>query len=45
MPADFPDPSVPTHGPTVTLSGYAPDDRRLSFTPLGTDPTFPRTHP
>jgi NADPH-dependent 2,4-dienoyl-CoA reductase/sulfur reductase-like enzyme len=33
MPADFPDPSVPTHGPTVTLSGYAPDDRRLTFTP------------
>ncbi|WP_189184422.1 NAD(P)/FAD-dependent oxidoreductase [Streptomyces albiflavescens] len=31
--ADFPDPSVPTHGPTVTLSGYAPDDRRLTFTP------------
>ncbi|MEU9289824.1 FAD-dependent oxidoreductase [Streptomyces sp. NPDC048275] len=33
MPADFPDPSVPTHGPTVTLSGYSPDDRRLTFTP------------
>ncbi|MFI8105836.1 NAD(P)/FAD-dependent oxidoreductase [Streptomyces sp. NPDC086023] len=31
--ADFPDPSVPTHGPTVTLSGYAPTDRRMTFTP------------
>ncbi|MFF7140275.1 FAD/NAD(P)-binding oxidoreductase [Streptomyces sp. SID2888] len=33
IPADFPDPSLPTHGPTVTLSGYAPVDRRLVFTP------------
>jgi NADPH-dependent 2,4-dienoyl-CoA reductase/sulfur reductase-like enzyme len=33
VPADFPDPSVPTHGPTVTLSGYSPADRRLTFTP------------
>ncbi|MFF5449373.1 NAD(P)/FAD-dependent oxidoreductase [Streptomyces sp. NPDC012888] len=33
MPADFPDPSVPTHGPTVTLSGYSPADRRMTFTP------------
>jgi len=33
MPADFPDPSVPTHGPTVTVSGYSPADRRLTFTP------------
>ncbi|MFF3467238.1 NAD(P)/FAD-dependent oxidoreductase [Streptomyces sp. NPDC002619] len=31
--ADFPDPSLPTHGPTVTLSGYSPADRRLVFTP------------
>ncbi|WP_406859010.1 FAD-dependent oxidoreductase [Streptomyces sp. HUAS MG47] len=31
--ADFPDPSVPSHGPTVTLSGYAPADRRMTFTP------------
>ncbi|MEU2156347.1 FAD-dependent oxidoreductase [Streptomyces sp. NPDC019396] len=31
--ADFPDPSVPSHGPTVTLSGYSPSDRRMSFTP------------
>lgn len=23
VPADFPDPSVPTHGPTITLSGYS----------------------
>ncbi|MFE9258137.1 NAD(P)/FAD-dependent oxidoreductase [Streptomyces sp. NPDC006879] len=35
MPADFPDPSVPTHGPTVTLSGYSPADRRITFTPAG----------
>ncbi|GEC09836.1 pyridine nucleotide-disulfide oxidoreductase [Streptomyces spinoverrucosus] len=33
MDADFPDPSVPTHGPTVTLSGYSPADRRMTFTP------------
>ncbi|WP_328403823.1 FAD-dependent oxidoreductase [Streptomyces sp. NBC_00390] len=33
IPADFPDPSVPTHGPTVTLSGYSPADRQLVFTP------------
>ncbi|MFF6984354.1 NAD(P)/FAD-dependent oxidoreductase [Streptomyces sp. NPDC008343] len=31
--ADFPDPSVPTHGPTVTLSGFSPTDRRMTFTP------------
>ncbi|MCX4824724.1 FAD-dependent oxidoreductase [Streptomyces sp. NBC_01142] len=31
--ADFPDPSVPTHGPSVTLSGYSPTDRRITFTP------------
>ncbi|MFC9296378.1 NAD(P)/FAD-dependent oxidoreductase [Streptomyces sp. NPDC057011] len=31
--ADFPDPSVPTHGPTITLSGYSPADRRMTFTP------------
>ncbi|MEU7384036.1 FAD-dependent oxidoreductase [Streptomyces sp. NPDC042207] len=33
VPADFPDPSLPTHGPTVTLSGYSPVDRQLVFTP------------
>nr|WP_309227061.1 FAD-dependent oxidoreductase [Streptomyces lunaelactis] len=33
LPADFPDPSVPTHGPTVTVSGYSPADRRMVFTP------------
>ncbi|MFD9335744.1 NAD(P)/FAD-dependent oxidoreductase [Streptomyces sp. NPDC060028] len=33
MSADFPDPSVPTHGPTITLSGYSPADRRMTFTP------------
>ncbi|MFF3325543.1 NAD(P)/FAD-dependent oxidoreductase [Streptomyces sp. NPDC002889] len=32
--ADFPDPSLPTHGPTVTLSGYSPADRRITFTPV-----------
>ncbi|MFG1671443.1 NAD(P)/FAD-dependent oxidoreductase [Streptomyces sp. Y7] len=31
--AEFPDPSVPTHGPTVTLSGYSPADRRPTFVP------------
>ncbi|WP_031168233.1 NAD(P)/FAD-dependent oxidoreductase [Streptosporangium roseum] len=31
--ADFPDPALPTHGPTVTLSGYSPSDRRVVFTP------------
>ncbi|MBL1096405.1 NAD(P)/FAD-dependent oxidoreductase [Streptomyces coffeae] len=33
VPADFPDPSLPTHGPTVTLSGYSPTDRRITLTP------------
>ncbi|MFF4761734.1 NAD(P)/FAD-dependent oxidoreductase [Streptomyces sp. NPDC001292] len=33
VPADFPDPSLPTHGPTVTLSGYSPADRQLVFRP------------
>ncbi|ANP53549.1 NADPH-dependent 2,4-dienoyl-CoA reductase/sulfur reductase-like enzyme [Streptomyces griseochromogenes] len=33
VPADFPDPSLPTHGPTVTLSGYSPTDRQLVFVP------------
>jgi NADPH-dependent 2,4-dienoyl-CoA reductase/sulfur reductase-like enzyme len=35
MDADFPDPSVPTSGPTVTLTGYSPADRRMTFTPAG----------
>ncbi|MFI7099497.1 NAD(P)/FAD-dependent oxidoreductase [Streptomyces sp. NPDC050161] len=33
VPAGFPDPSLPSHGPTVTLSGHSPADRRISFTP------------
>lgn len=33
VPAGFPDPSVPTHGLTVTVSGYSPADQRLTFTP------------
>ncbi|OKK20377.1 ferredoxin reductase [Streptomyces sp. CB00455] len=33
MPADFPDPSVPTHGPTITLSGYSPADKKMTFIP------------
>ncbi|NUS57622.1 MAG: FAD-dependent oxidoreductase [Streptomycetaceae bacterium] len=33
MDADFPDPSVPSHGPTVTVSGYSPADRRMTFAP------------
>ncbi|MFI6846141.1 FAD-dependent oxidoreductase [Kitasatospora sp. NBC_00085] len=32
-PAGFPDPSVPSHGPTVTVSGYSPADRTVTFTP------------
>jgi NADPH-dependent 2,4-dienoyl-CoA reductase/sulfur reductase-like enzyme len=31
--ADFPDPSLPTHGPTVTLTGYSPADQQLVFHP------------
>ncbi|CAM5625889.1 Pyridine nucleotide-disulfide oxidoreductase OS=Streptomyces antimycoticus OX=68175 GN=hcaD_1 PE=4 SV=1 [Streptomyces antimycoticus] len=33
MPAGFPDPSVPTHGPQVTVSGHSPTDQRVTFTP------------
>ncbi|MGO4754554.1 NAD(P)/FAD-dependent oxidoreductase, partial [Streptomyces sp. 2MCAF27] len=33
VPAEFPDPSLPSHGPTVTLSGYSPTERRIVFTP------------
>ncbi|MEV6205770.1 FAD-dependent oxidoreductase [Kitasatospora sp. NPDC051914] len=33
VPAAFPDPSVPTHGPTVSVSGYSPADQRITFTP------------
>ncbi|MDX6739166.1 NAD(P)/FAD-dependent oxidoreductase [Actinocorallia sp. A-T 12471] len=33
VPSGFPDPSVPSHGPTVTVSGYAPSERRITFTP------------
>ncbi|WP_424217383.1 NAD(P)/FAD-dependent oxidoreductase (plasmid) [Streptomyces sp. BI20] len=39
LPADFPDPSVPSHDPTVTLSGWSPTDRRLTFTPRAPWPT------
>ncbi|MEU3526212.1 FAD-dependent oxidoreductase [Streptomyces sp. NPDC038707] len=31
--AGFPDPSLPTHGPMVTLSGYSPADQQLVFHP------------
>ncbi|MGP4020836.1 NAD(P)/FAD-dependent oxidoreductase [Saccharopolyspora sp. 5N708] len=34
VPARFPDPALPTHGPTVTLTGHSPSDRRVVFTPL-----------
>ncbi|MET8628938.1 FAD-dependent oxidoreductase [Kitasatospora sp. NPDC004669] len=34
VPARFPDPSLPTHGPTVTISGHSPTDQRLTFTPV-----------
>ncbi|MEU7640083.1 FAD-dependent oxidoreductase [Streptomyces sp. NPDC039016] len=30
---DFPDPHLPTHGPTVTLSGHSPSERRVQFVP------------
>jgi hypothetical protein len=33
VPAEFPDPSLPTHGPTVTVSGYSPTEQRITFTP------------
>ncbi|MFJ6214950.1 NAD(P)/FAD-dependent oxidoreductase [Streptomyces sp. NPDC092296] len=33
VPARFPDSSVPTHGPTVTLTGHSPTDQRIAFTP------------
>ncbi|MFC7647250.1 NAD(P)/FAD-dependent oxidoreductase [Streptosporangium lutulentum] len=33
VPSEFPDPSLPSHGPTVTLSGYSPSDRKVTFTP------------
>jgi hypothetical protein len=33
VPAGFPDPALPTHGPTVTLTGHSPSDRRVVFTP------------
>lgn len=33
VPARFPDPALPTHGPTVTLTGHSPSERRVVFTP------------
>ncbi|MFE5052307.1 NAD(P)/FAD-dependent oxidoreductase [Streptomyces sp. NPDC056637] len=30
---DFPDPHLPTHGPTVTLTGHSPSERRVQFVP------------
>ncbi|MFF5858664.1 NAD(P)/FAD-dependent oxidoreductase [Streptomyces sp. NPDC012751] len=33
VPAGFPDPSLPTHGPMVTLTGYSPADQQLVFHP------------
>ncbi|MFF8726310.1 NAD(P)/FAD-dependent oxidoreductase [Streptomyces sp. NPDC015171] len=29
----FPDPHLPTHGATVTLTGHSPSERRVSFVP------------
>ncbi|MFD8421619.1 NAD(P)/FAD-dependent oxidoreductase [Streptomyces sp. NPDC059466] len=29
----FPDPHLPTHGPTVTLTGHSPSERRVTFVP------------
>ncbi|MGH4023819.1 MAG: NAD(P)/FAD-dependent oxidoreductase [Pseudonocardiaceae bacterium] len=31
--ADVPDPAVLSHGPTVTVTGHLPDERRVSFAP------------
>jgi hypothetical protein len=33
VPAEFPDPSLPSHGATVTLTGHDPSERRVQFTP------------
>ncbi|MFJ6137198.1 NAD(P)/FAD-dependent oxidoreductase [Kitasatospora sp. NPDC092286] len=33
VPARFPDPALPSHGPTVTLTGHSPSERRVVFTP------------
>lgn len=33
VPAGFPDPALPSHGPTVTLTGHSPTERRVVFTP------------
>ncbi|MDA3629281.1 FAD-dependent oxidoreductase [Saccharopolyspora sp. WRP15-2] len=33
VPARFPDPALPSHGPTVTLTGHSPSDKRVVFTP------------
>ncbi|MFF0778274.1 NAD(P)/FAD-dependent oxidoreductase [Streptomyces sp. NPDC003720] len=30
---EFPDPHLPTHGPTVTLTGHSPSERRVKFVP------------
>ncbi|MFF0789251.1 NAD(P)/FAD-dependent oxidoreductase [Streptomyces spiralis] len=30
---EFPDPALPSHGPTVTLSGHSPSERRVGFVP------------
>lgn len=29
----FPDPHLPSHGPTVTLTGHSPSERRVEFVP------------
>lgn len=29
----FPDPHLPTHGPTITLTGHSPSERRVTFVP------------
>ncbi|AEW98957.1 NAD(P)/FAD-dependent oxidoreductase [Streptantibioticus cattleyicolor] len=33
VPAGFPDPALPTHGASVTLTGHSPSERRVVFTP------------
>ncbi|CAM5621973.1 Pyridine nucleotide-disulfide oxidoreductase OS=Streptomyces antimycoticus OX=68175 GN=hcaD_1 PE=4 SV=1 [Streptomyces antimycoticus] len=38
VPAGFPDPSVPTHGPQVTVAAELPTDQRITSPPPDADP-------
>lgn len=33
VPSEFPDPALPSHSPTVTVTGHSPSERRVWFTP------------